>query len=194
MLDTYPRTVGIDADMLAAAIDALNDCAQACTADVDADLSEQNLTEMVTCIRLCLHCADVCTATAGSPAARRKRRQRHQAAAAACAAVCKSCGDECERHARMHEHCRFSAEACRRCEQACRRPGRHEIGRPAIPGGPGASPSPEPGVPTATPAGSHQPGLRAVTGMGRSACPQCRRFYRTVRPVHADPGRSVAGD
>jgi Domain of Unknown Function (DUF326) len=121
MLDTYPRTVGFDADMLAATIDALNDCAQACTADVDADLSEQNLTEMVTCIRLCLHCADVCTATAGVTS----RQAEYDANVTrplleACAAICKSCGDECERHARMHEHCRFCAEACRRCEQACR--------------------------------------------------------------------------
>jgi len=38
----------------------------------------------------------------------------------ACVAICKSCGDECERHAQMHEHCRVCAEACRRCEQACR--------------------------------------------------------------------------
>jgi hypothetical protein len=38
----------------------------------------------------------------------------------ACAAICKTCGDECERHARMHEHCRVCAEVCRRCELACR--------------------------------------------------------------------------
>ena len=37
----------------------------------------------------------------------------------ACVAICKSCGDECERHAHM-PHCRVCAEACRRCEQACR--------------------------------------------------------------------------
>jgi hypothetical protein len=35
-------------------------------------------------------------------------------------ATCKSCGDECERHARMHDHCRVCLEACRSCEQACR--------------------------------------------------------------------------
>jgi hypothetical protein len=35
-------------------------------------------------------------------------------------AICKSCGDECERHAQMHEHCRVCEQACRRCEQACR--------------------------------------------------------------------------
>ena len=50
--------------MLAATIDALSDCAQACTADADDNFSEQNLTEMVKCIRLCLNCADVCAAGA----------------------------------------------------------------------------------------------------------------------------------
>ncbi len=70
MLDTYPRALNVDASVLAAAIDAITDCAQACIAGTDADLGEQNVTEMVRCIRLCLDCADVCTATAGSPAAR----------------------------------------------------------------------------------------------------------------------------
>jgi hypothetical protein len=69
MLDSYPRTVNVDASVLAAAIDAISDCAQACTADTDADLSEQNLAEMVKCIRLCLDCTDICTATGGSSAA-----------------------------------------------------------------------------------------------------------------------------
>jgi len=120
MLDAYPVTVTVDADLLAATIDAVSDCAQACTADTDADLSEQNLAEMVTCIRLCLNCTDICTATAGvisrlaeyDPGTTRPLLQ-------ACAAICKSCGDECERHAPHHEHCRVCAEACRRCERAC---------------------------------------------------------------------------
>jgi hypothetical protein len=38
----------------------------------------------------------------------------------ACAAACRTCGDECSRHADMHDHCRVCAETCRRCEQACR--------------------------------------------------------------------------
>jgi len=120
LLDTYPRAVALDTDILAAAIDALNDRAQACTADIDADLSEPNLTDMVKCIRLCLHCADVCTATAGvasrpgeyEPDVIRPLLQ-------ACVASCTTCGDECDRHAHMHAHCRACAEACRRCEQAC---------------------------------------------------------------------------
>jgi Beta-lactamase len=38
----------------------------------------------------------------------------------ACVATCKSCGDECARHAAHYEHCRVCEQACRRCEQACR--------------------------------------------------------------------------
>jgi hypothetical protein len=121
MLDSYPGTLNADAGMLAATIDALSDCAQACAADVDADLAEQDLAEMVRCIRLCLECADVCTATAGVIS-----RQAIWDASVirplleACVATCKSCGDECERHAPHHAHCRVCEQACRRCEQACR--------------------------------------------------------------------------
>jgi uncharacterized membrane protein len=121
MLDTYPHTFNVDAGVLAATIDALTDCAQACTADTDADLSEQNVTDMVKCIRLCLNCADVCTATAGvisRPAA--YDPDVAKPLLQACVAICRSCGDECERHAQHHAHCRVCAEACRRCEQACR--------------------------------------------------------------------------
>jgi len=121
LLDAYPGTLSADAGMLAAAIDALSDCAQACIADADADLREQDLAEMVTCIRLCLDCTDVCTATLGVVS----RQTASDAAVTgplleACIGICKSCGDECERHARHHPHCRVCAEACRRCEQACR--------------------------------------------------------------------------
>ena len=121
MLETYPRTLSVDAGVLAGTIDALSDCAQACAADVAADLSEQNVTEMVRCIRLCLDCTDVCTATLGVLS----RQAEYDASVTrplleACTAICRSCGDECERHARMHEHCRICGEACRRCEQACR--------------------------------------------------------------------------
>ena len=120
MLDSYPRTVNVDASVLAAAIHAISDCAQACTADTDADLSEQNLAEMVKCIRLCLDCADVCIAT-GRVISRQTEYDASltRSLLEACVTACRSSGDECERHAAMHEHCRVCAEACRRCEQAC---------------------------------------------------------------------------
>jgi len=122
MLDAYPGTISIDAPVLAGTIEALTDCAQACTADTDDDLSEPNVSEMVRCIRLCLDCADVCTATAA--VASRQREELNPAVLRplleACAAICNSCGEECERHAHMHSHCRVCAEACRRGEQASR--------------------------------------------------------------------------
>jgi hypothetical protein len=122
MLGAYPRDLKlhVDADVLARVIDAAGDCAQACGTDTDADLSEPHLAEMVSCIRLCQHCADVCTAIArvlSRPAAWDGRVLRPLLEA--CAAICRSCGEECERHAPVHEHCRVCAEACRICEQAC---------------------------------------------------------------------------
>ena len=120
LLDSYQGTLNVDVALLAAAIDAMSDCVQACSADNDADLSERDVTEMVRCIRLCLNCTDVCTAAAGVIS----RPADYDADVArpllqACVAICKSCGDECERHAHM-QHCRVCAEACRRCEEACR--------------------------------------------------------------------------
>jgi|SRR5215469_1349639 len=120
LLDTYPRTLDADDNLLAVAIDAISDCAQACQADTDADLSEQNLAEMVTCIRLCLNCTDICVATGAvlsrlagyDPAVVRPLLE-------SCIAICSSCGQECRQHAHM-PHCLVCAEACRRCEQACR--------------------------------------------------------------------------
>ena len=120
MLDSYPGVLNVDAGTLAATIDALNDCIQACTADADADLGEQHAPELVKCIRLCLDCADVCAATV-RVASRQTEYDSNitRPLLEACAATCKSCADECERHAEMHEHCRVCAEATRRCEQAC---------------------------------------------------------------------------
>jgi Domain of Unknown Function (DUF326) len=121
LLDTYPGNINADADLLTATIDALSDCAQACVADADADMREQDVTAMVTCIRLCWDCADICTATMGvvsrqtayAPGVTRPLLE-------ACIAACNSCGDECARHAGHHQHCRVCEQACRRCEQACR--------------------------------------------------------------------------
>jgi uncharacterized membrane protein len=121
LLNAYPGTLTAGTGALAGTIDALSDCSQACIADADGDLREQNLPEMVTCIRLCLDCADVCAATLGVVTRQTARDATvTRLLLEACAAVCKSCGDECERHAEHHEHCRICAQACRRCEQACR--------------------------------------------------------------------------
>ena len=120
ILDIY-RTSTVDASVLAVTIEAMNDCAQACTADADADLGDSELANMIACVRLCLDCADVCTATARVVS----RQTAHEPAVLrpllqACAAICARCGDECQMHAHTHAHCRICQDACRRCEQACR--------------------------------------------------------------------------
>jgi hypothetical protein len=121
MLDTYPGDLGdIDRDALASCISACVDCAQACTACADACLSEDMVTGLTKCIRSDLDCADICEATG-------RVLSRHtgydatitHAMLAACATACRACGNECQLHADMHEHCRVCAEACRLCEAAC---------------------------------------------------------------------------
>lgn len=121
MLETHPRDHTLDANQLAAATDALYDCAQACTACADACLSEDKVTELITCIQLNLNCADVCVTT-GRSLSRQTEHDRNlsRSLLEACAQTCRSCAEECERHADMGmDHCRVCAEACRRCEQAC---------------------------------------------------------------------------
>jgi hypothetical protein len=121
MLQTSPADFGgLDKQALAECIEACFDCAQTCTACADACLSEKMVAELTTCIRTDLDCADICDTTG-------RVLSRHtgfdatvtRAVVEACMRACKSCGDECAKHADMHEHCRVCAEACRRCEKAC---------------------------------------------------------------------------
>ena len=122
MLEAYPKDLGrVDRQKLQQCIEACYECAQACTACADACLSEDRVAHLVKCIRTCLDCADVCDAT-GRVLSRHTGYDANltRAVLEACATACKACGDECAKHAEMHEHCRISAESCRRCEQACR--------------------------------------------------------------------------
>ena len=121
MLDTYPRSFNVDADILAAAIEALSACANTCTQCADACLSEQDVASMVKCIRLNIDCADVCTVT-GRVVSRQTEYDANvtRPQLEACIAACKSCADECEGHGEHMAHCRVCAETCRQGEQACR--------------------------------------------------------------------------
>jgi hypothetical protein len=95
-------------------------CAQACTSCADGCLAEQRVTALRQCIRLNLDCADVCAATA-SLATRRTGSDEEVVRKMfnACITACRLCGEECQRHASHHEHCRICADACRTCEAAC---------------------------------------------------------------------------
>jgi hypothetical protein len=123
MLDTYPDTMNVDKQLLAAAISEALNCFQVCTACADACLSEKDkLADLTKCIRTNLDCADACEHLV-------RVLSRHtdydanitRTALQACITACKTCGDECTHHAEHMgmEHCRICAAACRACEQAC---------------------------------------------------------------------------
>lgn len=119
MIQSHPSS-GDATESLAECIQACFECAATCALCADACLSEPHVAELRECIATDLACADVCMATGRvlthlgkipSPA--------HDGQLEACAAMCRVCGEECARHAEMHEHCRICADVCRRCEHVC---------------------------------------------------------------------------
>ena len=120
LLASHPRPSEVDREVLARCIAECYDCARSCTICVDADLAEEDVSEMRRCIRLCLDCADVCIAT-GRMVSRQTEYEAQIARAEVegCRQSCSTCAEECERHAQHHQHCRLCAESCRRCEAAC---------------------------------------------------------------------------
>ena len=120
MIASHPDVRGNVNQSLLAAIDEAYACAQACTSCADACLAEEMVAQLRQCIRLNLDCADVCAATA-TVGSRRTGSDEEviRKMLDACAAACRLCGEECQRHASKHEHCRICADACRTCESAC---------------------------------------------------------------------------
>jgi hypothetical protein len=120
MIGTHPHVKGSTNEAQIRCIEECYDCAQICTSCADACLGEESVVQLIQCIRLDLDCADICAAT-GTIASRRTGSNEEviRRMLDVCATACRLCAEECERHARQHEHCRICMEACRRCEQAC---------------------------------------------------------------------------
>lgn len=121
MISSHPDVQGSTADKLLQCIEECYSCAQTCTACADACVAEQSADKLKQCIRLNLDCADICAAT-GATASRRTGSNVDvlRAMVQVCEQACRACGDECQKHAGQHEHCRVCAEACMRCADACR--------------------------------------------------------------------------
>ena len=120
MIASHPDVRGQVNDALLTAIDAAYACAETCTSCADACLAEEMVAQLRQCIRLNLDCADVCAATA--TLANRRTGSNEEVIRKmldACATACRLCGEECQRHASEHEHCRICAESCRQCDKAC---------------------------------------------------------------------------
>jgi hypothetical protein len=121
MLETHPEPAGPNGDAARRCIEACAECAQTCTVCADACLGEENVNEMVACVRLNLDCAEVCHVT-GTLMTRPSHRDAPalRAQLQACIEICRACGDECAEHGEHGiEHCRVCAEACRACAEAC---------------------------------------------------------------------------
>jgi hypothetical protein len=120
VIETHPRPTSIDHDILVRCITECLRCAATCTSCADANLAEPDVKEMVRCTRLCLDCSDICSTTA-RVVIRQTAADNDvlRAVVETCATSCRVAGDECERHASHHEHCRICAETCRACEAAC---------------------------------------------------------------------------
>ena len=117
MIASHPLAHGHVNEPMAEAAKHAMYCAIIATACADACSGEEM--DMRQCIRTCLDCADICTATA-----RVAIRQTGENAVVtrammeACVAACDVCAEECERH--EHDHCRLCAEMCRECARDCR--------------------------------------------------------------------------
>ena len=120
MIATHPARSG-EPGNLVACIEACFDCEQACTSCADACLHEEKVTDLRHCIRTNLDCADVCAAL-GRALSRASRPDATlmRSLLQACIDACKACGEECRRHASIHEHCEHCADACTACDRACR--------------------------------------------------------------------------
>jgi hypothetical protein len=120
MLNASPTAPPLGVAEVAAAIDACLNCVQACTSCADADLAEEGVDQMRTCIALDANCADVCDVTARvlSRPVHWDRFVVHRLLQA-CVRTCTTCAEECARHADHHRHCAICAKACLACVQAC---------------------------------------------------------------------------
>jgi hypothetical protein len=78
MLETYPQSINLDRAELAATIDALIECSEACTECADACLSEGMVAELTKCIRTNMDCADICAAAAPRVVTAHRLRREHQ--------------------------------------------------------------------------------------------------------------------
>ena len=120
MISTHPEVQGNTNDVLIRCVEECYDCAQICLSCADACLAEPMVDELRQCIRLDLDCSDVCLAT-GALASRRTGSNEAllRRMLETCAGACRTCAEECERHANRHQHCRICAQACVRCQRVC---------------------------------------------------------------------------
>ncbi|NDV87963.1 four-helix bundle copper-binding protein [Aurantimonas aggregata] len=93
-------------------------CSLFCTSCADACLAEEM--DMRQCVRTCMDCADICSATAHLAVRRTGQNvELLRAQLEICIKACETCAAECGKH--DHEHCKLCATMCRECADDCRK-------------------------------------------------------------------------
>lgn len=95
-------------------IQHLQKCASYCLWCSDKCLDEDNLSNMIDCIRTDRTCAETCNAAANLLSMQAPNASE---LVKLCQDICEKCADECSKH--DHHHCKECAEACRECAKAC---------------------------------------------------------------------------
>ena len=110
----------VDNKLMTECLEACMECAETCSACADACLGEIDSEMLKRCIRLNQDCTDICEA-ATSILSRQTETDWaiFRGMLDLLFTACRLCADECDKHSRLHEHCRVCAEACRRCVTNC---------------------------------------------------------------------------
>ncbi|WP_067168599.1 hypothetical protein [Microtetraspora niveoalba] len=122
LFDTMTAKAGLSSDLLADAVDTLQECEEVVTACAMGMLGEQDALDMASAISRDLDCADVVgttrrVLTRGSGPDNSLISAQMEASLLAC----ERSHELCSRHAAHHAHCRMCAEATRRCADMCGR-------------------------------------------------------------------------
>lgn len=121
LLRTVPAGTSVDSGLLAAVVDALQECEDAVTACAAAMLGESD-TGLLAAVGRDTDCADVAATTrrvlirSGGPDGSLMSAQLE-----ACLLACERSLQLCGPHAGHHDHCRLCSTATRECAELCRR-------------------------------------------------------------------------
>ena len=118
MISEHPDVAGHLNEPLAEAVKHAMYCAAICNSCADACGAESM--DMRDCIRKCMDCSDVCTATYRVATRRTGGNEPVlRAMLEMCVKACEECASECEKH--DNAHCERCARMCRECAEDCKK-------------------------------------------------------------------------
>ncbi|MGW0193951.1 four-helix bundle copper-binding protein [Nonomuraea sp. NPDC003201] len=121
LFDTLTAKAGLSTEVLAGAVDTMQECEEVVAACAMGMLSEQDAMRMAPAISRDLDCADIVGVTR-RVLTRGSGPDTHLISAQleACLMACERSHELCSRHAAQHAHCLMCSQATRRCADICR--------------------------------------------------------------------------